>query len=103
MTLEGSMKAFNRIFSISLIASAMASTGLVHATELAKVNGKAISDKDLQNALSGLNEGQRANVLKDVNSRRQILSSVIDQELLVQEAEKEKLDQDANYKDALNA
>jgi len=65
--------------------------------------GQIITDRDLQSALSNLNEGQRQNVLKDSNTRRQILTSVIDQDLLVQESEKEKLDSDQDYKDALGA
>src|SRR5215217_5062857 len=71
------------------------------AADIAKVNGKPITDKDIKGAVSGFNEGQRQNILKDVNSRRQILSSLIDQEVLVQEGEKEKMDQDTEYKDAL--
>jgi len=73
------------------------------ATELAKVNGRAITDKDLTMALGGLNEGQRQNLLKDSNSKRQVLNGLIDQEILVQQAEKEKLDQDNEFKDALAA
>ncbi len=73
------------------------------AVDLATVNGKVITDKDLKTALAGVSEGQRENLLKDVSSRRQILGSMIDQELLVQEAEKDKLDQDAEYKEALSS
>ncbi|MGK5086808.1 peptidylprolyl isomerase [Bdellovibrionota bacterium FG-2] len=73
------------------------------AVDLATVNGKVITDKDLKSALSGVSEGQRENLLKDASSRRQILTSMIDQELLVQEAEKDKMDQDAEYKEALNS
>ena len=89
--------------SIKMMVLAFVAAGSAHAVDLAKVNGQVISDHDLQGALSNLNEGQRANVLKDSSSRRQVLSSVIDQELLVQEAEKEKLDSDKDYKDALSA
>jgi peptidyl-prolyl cis-trans isomerase C len=73
------------------------------AADLAKVNGKTITDRDLQIALSNLNEGQRATALKDPNTRRQVLTGVIEQEVLVQEAEKAKLDADKEYKEALNA
>lgn len=73
------------------------------AADLAKVNGKSITDQDLKSALSGLTEGQRSNVLKDVNTRRQILDSLIEQELLTQQGEKEKIDQDEQYKQALAA
>lgn len=73
------------------------------AVELANVNGRVITDRDLQMALGGINETQRITLLKDPNSKRQILNGLIDQELLVQEAEKQKLDQDAEFKDAMNA
>jgi peptidyl-prolyl cis-trans isomerase C len=88
-------------FPLVVFFALTASTAM--AVELAKVNGKAVTDKDLTLALSGLNEGQREGVLKDPASRRQILVNVIDQELLAQEAEKEKLDQDQDFKDAQSA
>ena len=68
--------------------------------ELAKVNGKPITSKDLEQALGSFNEGQRENILADTASRRHILLSLIDEELLAQKAEKDKLDQDQEYKDA---
>lgn len=71
--------------------------------ELAKVNGHSITEQDVQYTLGGLNSGQRNNLLSDENSKRQILNGLIDQELLVQEAEKEKLDQDAEFKNAMAA
>lgn len=73
------------------------------AAELAKVNGRGITDRDLRLALPGLSEGQRETYLRDPNSRRQVLVELINQELLVQEAEKLKLDQEQGYKDALGA
>ncbi|MEK6706113.1 MAG: peptidylprolyl isomerase [Bdellovibrionota bacterium] len=83
---------------------ALISGGLVSASaDLATVNGRTITDKDLQAALGGYNEGMRENILKDANSRRQILGHLIDQEVLVQQAEKEKLDQAPEYKEALAA
>jgi peptidyl-prolyl cis-trans isomerase C len=102
------MKAMNissikRIGVSIMLAAASLAGSSAHAVDLAKVNGKVITDRDLQSALGNLNEGQRQNFLKDVNSRRQVLNGVIDQELLVQEGEKAKLDQDQEYKDALNA
>jgi peptidyl-prolyl cis-trans isomerase C len=93
------MKALKLI----LLVSASLAAGSAYAVDLAKVNGKVVTDHDLQTALGNLNEGQRANVLKDSNSRRQVLVNVIEQELLVQEAEKEKLDADAEYKASLAA
>src|SRR4051794_8610740 len=77
--------AMNLGFSAgAMLALAFVATQPAHAVDLAKVNGRVISDRDLQSALNNLNDGQRQNVLKDSNSRRQVLTSVIDQELLVQ-------------------
>lgn len=73
------------------------------AVELAKVNGRALSDSDLRAALGGMNEGQRESVLHDANSRRGLLIQLIDQEILIQEGEKAKLDQDKEYQQALAA
>jgi peptidyl-prolyl cis-trans isomerase C len=73
------------------------------AVELAKVNGTAITDKDLTNALSGVGEAQRVSILKDSASRKQVVDGLVNQALLLQQAEKEKLDQDAEYKEALAA
>jgi parvulin-like peptidyl-prolyl isomerase len=96
------MEKISKLASMILVIG-LASTQAMASVELAKVNGKPITDKDLQMSLSGFNEGQRASILKDVNSRRQILSSLIDQELLVGQAEQEKIDQDKDFKDAVNA
>ncbi|MDR3608008.1 MAG: peptidylprolyl isomerase [Oligoflexia bacterium] len=94
----------NKLAVFALVAASVASVALAATTrELAKVNGAPITDADLRNALTGLNEGQRDSILRDANSRRQILGSLIDQEVLVSEATHEKLDQDENYKEALNA
>jgi peptidyl-prolyl cis-trans isomerase C len=84
-----------------LTAVALIPLAALAAVEVAKVNGKGLTERDLLLSLSGLNEGQRASLLKDPNSRRQVLLGLIDQELLVQEAEKAKLDQDQDFKDAL--
>jgi peptidyl-prolyl cis-trans isomerase C len=73
------------------------------AADLAKVNGKPITDRDLKASLPGWNEGQRNAALKDASTRRQVLVSLIEQELLTQEAEKAKLDQDASFKQAMDA
>src|SRR5689334_19858221 len=78
----------------AMIAVASVAAPSVHAANLAKVNGKVITDRDLESALSNLNDGQRSTALKDSNTRRQVLGGVIDQEVLVQEAEKQKLDAD---------
>jgi peptidyl-prolyl cis-trans isomerase C len=73
------------------------------SAQIATVNGKPVTDEDVKMALSSLNEAQRDGISKDLNSKKQVLSSVLEQEILLQEATKEKLDQDNDYKNALAA
>lgn len=96
-------KPLSIAFALMALSGAAPAAQAADTHVIARVNGKAITSKDVQNALGGLNEGQRSSVLKDSNSRRQILTSIIEQELLTQEAEKAKLDQDTDYKEALAA
>ena len=93
---------FEKSLFLSLVVVGVLVSAVAFAIPVATVNGKTITEKDMSAALVGLNEGQKANVMKDANSRRQVLNSVIDQEVLVSEAEKEKLDQEPEYKDAVN-
>jgi peptidyl-prolyl cis-trans isomerase C len=74
-----------------------------NAKELAKVNNQAITSRDLELALGTLNEGQRQTFLRDANSRREVLLTVIDREVLAQEGEKLRLDQDPGFKEAMAA
>lgn len=90
-----------KIKSLAAMTAFLALGSMGWAADLARVNGKAISDQDLKNALGALNEGQRQSILKDPNSRRQVLLGLVDQELLVQEAERTKLDQDREFRAAL--
>ncbi len=83
------------------IASLLAISSAL-AVDLAKVNGKVVTDRDVQNALGGFNEGQRKKILSDMNSKNEIVSNIVEQELLVQEGEKQKLDQEQDYKEAFN-
>jgi peptidyl-prolyl cis-trans isomerase C len=73
----------------------------VQAKEIARVKDRVITDRDLALSLAQLNEGQRESILRDQNSRRQILMGLIDQEVLALEGEKLKLDQDAEFKEAM--
>ena len=73
------------------------------AKNLATVNGKAITEDDLKQFLSGFNEMQRSGIEKDPQARQQLLSNLIDQEVLTQTAIKEKLDQTADYRRALES
>jgi peptidyl-prolyl cis-trans isomerase C len=88
----------------SFILVCVSSLGIVlpaNAKDLAKVKDRVITDRDLEMSLSALNEGQRAGVLRDPNSRRQILQRLIDMEVLSLEGEKLKLDQEPAFKEAL--
>jgi hypothetical protein len=89
-----------RKISVGLVLGTLVTASVAQA-DLAKVNGRGILPQDLKNALSGYNEGQRESILRDLSTRRELLSGLIDQELLLQQAEKEKLDQDADFKAAM--
>lgn len=76
-----------------LVALAVLGTGISPAAwsvDVARVNERVISDMDLRAVLnmSGYNEGQRESMMKDSATRRQILNSLIDQEVLIGEAMK---------------
>lgn len=73
------------------------------AVDVAKVNGKVITDKDVKASLAGFNEGQRRQILNDMNTRREVVGNLVDQELLIQEAVKQKLDKDSDYETAFRA
>lgn len=100
---RGSFRVSKRLTLVLLCAAGTVALTAYAAVEIAKVNGRAITAQDVQMALSGFNEGQRSTILRDPNSRRQILSNLIDQEVLVLQAEKEKLDQNPEFKAALAA
>lgn len=85
----------------SVLAFAKETTKESPSGELAKVNHKSIMKKDLLETLGALNQTQRDNVLKDINARRQLLQQIIDQEVLAQEAEKLKLDETPEFKQAI--
>lgn len=70
--------------------------------ELAKVNGQKITDSELTKVLSGMPAAQRSSVLQDRAARKQLVNSLIDQQVLIQEGEKLKLDQSKEFKEALD-
>ncbi|OFZ78797.1 MAG: hypothetical protein A2583_09725 [Bdellovibrionales bacterium RIFOXYD1_FULL_53_11] len=94
------MKKVLLAVSFMIIASAVTAFA---ATEWAKVNGRPITDVDAKMALSGMNQGQRDSLLKDESTRKGVVLQLIDQEVLVIEAEKNKVDQSQEFKDALSA
>jgi len=66
------------------------------------VGDRTITDKDLRAYLTPLNETQRDNALNDGSTKHQVLTQVVNQELLYQEALKGKMDQSAEFKDAMD-
>lgn len=90
-------------FASFAVATALAAGGAWAATELAKVNGKSITDADVKSALGGMSDQQRDNLLKDPAMKKQVLGGIIDQEILLQEGERLKVEQTQQYKDAIAA
>lgn len=84
-----------------LLVSASAHSSV--PAELAKVNGKTITTADFERALSGFTTAQRNTILKDTQSKLQILNNMVEQDLLFQEGEKIKLDQTKEFKEAMEA
>lgn len=91
------MKKTFGVLVFSLVFSVLM-TNVGQAAVIATVNKKKLTDEDLKAALAQFNEGQRTNILKDPNNRRQVLLSMIDQELLSQEAERQKIGDEAQIK-----
>lgn len=77
------------------------SLGAVAQANVATVNGKVITDADLNRVVSNLPEYQKSVILKDANTRKQLIQNLVDQEVLFQDASARKIDQTKEYKDAL--
>lgn len=73
---------------------------LASAADVARVAGRPITDRELQLSLGGFNEKQREAYLKDPNSKNQAIGNLVDREILVIQAEKTKLDQSPDFKEA---
>ena len=72
------------------------------AATVATVNGKAITDEDVNASLSNLPQYQKDIATKDPNARKQLIRDLVDQELMVQDATAKKIDSTKEFKDALN-
>ncbi|MEO5970398.1 MAG: peptidylprolyl isomerase [Bdellovibrionia bacterium] len=96
-------KSIGSVFVHAVVGFACyATTQVAFSKELANVNGHVITDQDLTLALGALNDRQRDDFLKDSISRQFIVQGLIDQDVLVREAEKLKLDQEPEVKNAVN-
>ena len=91
----------NHAFRILAVLSFVSSNSF--AGTLATVNGRAITDEDLNALVSNLPVQQRGVVLKDPNARKQLIDNLVDQELMVQDATSKKMDATKEYKDGLNS
>lgn len=74
-----------------------------NSATLATVNGKVITDEDLNSLVSNLPLQQRDTLLKDPNTRQQLIENLVDQELMVQEATTKKIENSKEYRDAYNS
>ncbi len=88
--------AFGGLAALLWVASA-------GAAEVAIVNGKPLSAEEVKRALVGANEGQRAAVLRDPVAKKRFVNDLIEQEILFQQAQKEKIDQTAEFQAAVEA
>ena len=95
-------KSIGSVFVYAVVGiTYYATSQLAFSKELVNINGRTITDRDLTLALGALNDRQRDSFLKDSASRQLILQGLIDQEILTQEAEKLKLDQDPEVREAV--
>lgn len=72
------------------------------AANIASVNGKVITDDDLNHMVSNLSQAQRDAVLKDPTAKKQLIQTLIDQELLAQEAAAKKIEDTKEFKQAIH-
>jgi len=70
------------------------------AATVATVNGKAITDADLNELVSSLPMHQRDSMLKEPALRKQLIENLVDQELLLQDATAKKLESSKEYREA---
>ena len=91
----------NPVFSILAVLSFVLTQSSFAGT-LATVNGRAITDEDLNTLVSSLPGQQKDAILKDANARKQLVENLVDQELMVQDATAKKIDNTKEYKDGMN-
>ncbi len=97
------MKGFVSVSSLLVGFCVVLNAQAAPDTKVADVNGRPITDRDLESALSNFNEGQRATILGNKASKARVVDTLIEQELLSEAAEKEGLEKSQEYKDALAA
>jgi peptidyl-prolyl cis-trans isomerase C len=86
-----------------LLSVLLMSAQIAQAGTIASVNGKVISDEDLQAVVANMSESQKSMILKEGPQRQQVIESLIGQELVYQDAQAKKIDSSKEYIKALNA
>jgi len=88
---------------IALSALVLTFYSVAQAGTVATVNGKVITDEDLQALVANLPEVQKDNLLKDPATRKQLVDNLVDQELMYQDAMAKKVEASKEYMTAMNA
>ena len=103
ITLKGSLVSGRMISGIVFCASLMviATTQTGYSAVLAEVNGKKITDQDIKNSINQLNPSMQREILKDRFARAKIVQNLIDQELLLNEAKKNRISKRREYQKAI--
>lgn len=95
------MKTFITAFSFCILALAITMSGCTKSQDgavLAKVNRSTITSADFKKQIEELNPQMQQAVLSDPSARKEFLEDLIGIELVVQEAKRQGLDRDAEYK-----
>jgi parvulin-like peptidyl-prolyl isomerase len=97
------MKAF-RYCIVCVIAVLMFGTlfALAYAQELAKIDGTVITEKDFMDRVEMLPERDRKSLAAELNKER-FLNKLIDEDLIVREAQKKNLHENEDYRKRVEA
>jgi len=85
----------------ALVMFGVLNQGVAQSATLATVNGKVITDEDLNSLVSTLPQYQKNLALKDENTRKQMIEDLVDQELMVQDASAKKVDDSKEFKEIM--
>ena len=95
------MKKFSTILTVFILALAIAMSGCNKGQDgavLAKVNRGAITASDFKKQIEELAPQMQQAVMADPKARKEFLEDLIGIELMIQEAKRQGLDKDADYK-----
>jgi len=75
---------------------------IANIKEVATVNQHGLTRKDLEDSLTGLNQGQKNALLGNPETKGEAVKAMVGQELLMQEAQREGLDQTRAFQEGMN-